>query len=76
MLPRILSYIIFWSLMTLIILGSILVVSCLYLPFVVIKALCLGLSGKIGKATNASDPSAHRGAPDPAARPADQHPSR
>lgn len=45
---RILSYILFWLLMILIILGSILVVFGLYLPFVAIKAVIMGLCGKIG----------------------------
>lgn len=73
---RILSYILFWLLMTLIILGSILVVFGLYLPFVAIKAVIMGLCGKIGGATRATSPPAHKGAQDPTVHPADPHSSR
>ena len=76
MLPRILSYIVFWLLMTLIILGSILIVMGLYLPLVAIKAVAMGLSGKLSAGPDESSPSAHKDAPDPAVHPVDRQSSR
>lgn len=55
MTARILSTLIFWILMTVDILGSIVVVLGLYLPFVVLKAIWLKLTGRIHHATG--DPS-------------------
>ena len=51
MLPRILSHIIFWILMTCLIAGALVVVPFLYLPFVVLKAVVLAVTGKIGDVT-------------------------
>lgn len=47
MIPRILSYLVFAILMTVIIIGSILVVTVLYLPYVVAKAIFMAVSGKL-----------------------------
>lgn len=76
MLIRLLSYLIFWLLMTLIILGSILVIVCLYLPFVAIKAAGMGLSGKLAGTNPESSLPAHKDAQDPAVRPADEQSGR
>lgn len=46
MAKKLLCYLIFFLLETLIVLGSIVVVVCLYLPFVVLKALVQLVTGK------------------------------
>ena len=51
MLARILSTILFWILMTFLILGAIPVVFGLYLPFVALKALYLAVTGQLSKHT-------------------------
>jgi hypothetical protein len=47
MAKKVLCYLMFFILETLIILGSIVVVVCLYLPFVVLKALVMTVTGKV-----------------------------
>jgi uncharacterized membrane protein len=47
MAPRILSYLIFTVLMTVIVAGSLLVVVLLYLPFVALKAIYTTATGKV-----------------------------
>ncbi|MFO1052286.1 MAG: hypothetical protein U1F36_08740 [Planctomycetota bacterium] len=50
MAARILSTLIFWIVMTVVILGSIVLVLCVYLPFIVIgKALWLKLTGRLDR---------------------------
>jgi len=46
MAKKLLCYLIFFMLETLIVLGSIVVVVCLYLPFVALKAIVLTAMGK------------------------------
>ena len=52
---KLLSYLLFFLIETVIILGSILVVVCLYLPFVVIKGLVLTATGKAGNKSKSTD---------------------
>ncbi|MHC5064434.1 MAG: hypothetical protein ACYTG5_10725 [Planctomycetota bacterium] len=62
MIPRILSHIVFWLLMTFIILGSTLVVLLLYLPFVGAKAVFMAVGGKLSqKPDGTALPSAGKG---------------
>lgn len=49
MAKRLISQLIFWVLMIVLITGAAFVVVFLYLPFVALKALYLGLSGKLGR---------------------------
>ena len=53
MATKVLCYLLFLVIETLIISGSIVVVVCLYLPFVALKAIVLGLQGKAVAKTNA-----------------------
>lgn len=46
MATKLLCYLIFFILETLIILGSVVVVICLYLPFVVLKGVWMTVTGK------------------------------
>ncbi|MBK8978010.1 MAG: hypothetical protein IPM29_19055 [Planctomycetes bacterium] len=50
MAARILSTIAFWILMTMLIAGGVVVVCCLYLPFVALKAAYLAVTGRIDEA--------------------------
>ena len=64
MAARVLSWIVFVVLMTAIVLGSIVVVLCLYLPWVALKAVLQMLRGKekIKSGTGVSDsPTLHVG---------------
>jgi hypothetical protein len=54
MTKKVLCYLIFFILETLIILGSIVVVVCLYLPFVVIKAIVMTATGRATQKTRAA----------------------
>lgn len=55
MIARILSTVIFWILMTGIILGSIVVVVCFYFPFVALKAAWLTVTGRLSEAIGEGD---------------------
>ena len=52
MVTKVLCYVLFLLIESLIISGSIVVVLCFYLPFVGIKGLFLGLQGKAASPTN------------------------
>jgi len=60
---KLLCYLIFFLLETLIILGSIVVVVCFYLPFVVLKGVVMTVTGKatpkIQDRTTIANPNAH-----------------
>lgn len=47
MAARIASWIVFVVLMTFVIAGSLVVVVCLYLPYVALKAVYMGIRGKV-----------------------------
>lgn len=50
MAARILSTIVFWLLMAVLIPGAVVVVVCAYLPFVVLKAAWLAVTGRLHEA--------------------------
>ena len=55
MATKLLSYLLFVLIETVIILGSIVVVVCLYLPFVAIKGLIVTALGKAGSKSKPTD---------------------
>ena len=64
MAKRILSYLIFWTLMTVIITGSAVFVVTVYLPFVAAKAVCMTVAGRARpKLSSAATPPGSTGRP-------------
>ena len=54
MLARLLATAVFWLLMAVLIPGAVVVVFCLYLPFVALKGVWLKLSGRLDEARSTS----------------------